>query len=94
MALLTGGRVRIGYQIALRLLRCGAECHITSRFVADAALRFSLEHDYAEWRENLHLYYLELCDLQSVEQFAVRAFCRPAALLMALLVFQPHRGGF
>ena len=73
VALLTGGRVRIGYQIALRLLRCGAECHVTSRFVADAALRFSLEHDYEEWRENLHLYYLELCDLQSVEQFAVRA---------------------
>jgi NAD(P)-dependent dehydrogenase (short-subunit alcohol dehydrogenase family) len=39
IALLTGGRVRIGYQIALRLLRCGAECHVTSRFVSDAALR-------------------------------------------------------
>ena len=69
VAILTGGRVRIGYQIALRLLRCGAECHVTSRFVSDAALRFSLEPDYEEWRTNLHLYYLELCDIPSVEAF-------------------------
>ena len=68
-AILTGGRVRIGYQIALRLLRCGAECHVTSRFVSDAALRFSLEPDYGTWRQNLTLYYLELCDLPSVEAF-------------------------
>jgi NAD(P)-dependent dehydrogenase (short-subunit alcohol dehydrogenase family) len=53
----------------LRLLRCGATCHVTSRFVSDAALRFSLEPDYDEWRHNLQLYYLELCDLPSVEAF-------------------------
>ena len=33
-----------------RLLRCGAECHVTSRFVSDAALRFSMEPDYGAWR--------------------------------------------
>ena len=53
VALLTGGRVRIGYQIALRLLRAGAECHVTSRFPQDAALRFSLEHDYKVWSGRL-----------------------------------------
>ena len=30
VALLTGGRVRIGYRIALRLLRAGAECHVST----------------------------------------------------------------
>jgi NAD(P)-dependent dehydrogenase (short-subunit alcohol dehydrogenase family) len=69
VAILTGGRVRIGYQIALRLLRCGATCHVTTRFVSDAALRFSLEPDYEEWSGRLQLYYLELCDLPSVEAF-------------------------
>ncbi len=34
-----------------------------------AALRFSLEHDASEWRNRLHLYYLEMCDLPSVELF-------------------------
>ena len=34
-----------------------------------AALRFSLEHDASEWRDRLHLYYLEMCDLPSVELF-------------------------
>ena len=37
VALLTGGRVRIGYQIALRLLRCGATVHVTSRFPSDVS---------------------------------------------------------
>ena len=29
VALVTGGRVKIGYQIALKLLRCGAEVSTT-----------------------------------------------------------------
>jgi NAD(P)-dependent dehydrogenase (short-subunit alcohol dehydrogenase family) len=69
VALLTGGRVRIGYQIALRLLRAGATVHVTSRFPNDAALRFSLEQDAPQWRDRLHLYYLEMTDLHSVESF-------------------------
>lgn len=31
VALLTGGRVKIGYHVGLKLLRCGADCIITSR---------------------------------------------------------------
>ena len=39
------------------------------RVSGQAALRFSLEHDASEWRDRLHLYYLEMCDLPSVELF-------------------------
>lgn len=37
--------------------------------LGQAALRFSLEHDASEWQDRLHLYYLEMCDLPSVERF-------------------------
>jgi hypothetical protein len=39
-ALLTGGRVKIGFQLALMLLRDGAQLTVTSRFPHDAARRF------------------------------------------------------
>jgi 3-oxoacyl-ACP reductase-like protein len=42
VALVTGGRVKIGYHVALKLLRCGATTIVTSRFPADAARRFAV----------------------------------------------------
>lgn len=69
-ALLTGGRVKIGHQAALKLLRCGARVIVTSRFPADAARRFSRHDDFAEWGHNLQLVGLDLRDLRAVEQFA------------------------
>lgn len=55
IALVTGGRVKIGYQCTLRLLRCGAEVICTSRFPQDAATRFSKEKDFQIWKDRLHL---------------------------------------
>lgn len=72
-ALLTGGRVKIGYQIALRLLRDGAErVIVTTRFPADAARRFAAEPDYRQWSGRLELVGLDLRNLPSVEAFAAR----------------------
>ena len=42
---MTGGRVKIGYFAALKLLRAGATVTVTSRFPRDAAARFSNEPD-------------------------------------------------
>lgn len=69
IALLTGGRIKIGYQTALRLLRDGARVVVTTRFPFDAARRFAAAPDYAEWRDRLVLYGLDLRDLPSVEAF-------------------------
>ena len=74
--LVTGGRVRIGFQIALKLLRAGARVIVTSRFVADAALRFSLESDFCAWRHNLICDRLELTDLAAVEAYAASLAAR------------------
>ena len=41
VALLTGGRVKIGYQAGLKLLRCGAHLIVTTRFPRDSAARYA-----------------------------------------------------
>ena len=49
VALVTGARVKIGYQAALKLLRAGAAVVATTRFPHDAARRYAAEPDFAEW---------------------------------------------
>ena len=49
VALLSGGRVKIGYQAGLKLLRCGAHLIVTTRFPRDAANRYANEPDFADW---------------------------------------------
>ena len=49
VALLTGGRVKIGYQAGLKLLRAGARLIVTTRFPRDSAARYAAEPDFAEW---------------------------------------------
>ena len=45
VAVLTGGRVKIGFQIGLRLLRAGARLIVTTRFPHDAARRYAEQPD-------------------------------------------------
>jgi hypothetical protein len=71
VALLTGGRVKIGYQAGLKLLRCGAELIVTTRFPRDSARRYASEPDFAEWGHRLEIVGLDLRHTPSVE-----AFCR------------------
>jgi NAD(P)-dependent dehydrogenase (short-subunit alcohol dehydrogenase family) len=71
VALLTGGRVKIGYQAGLKLLRSGAQLIVTTRFPRDSAARFAREPDFAEWEDRLEIFGLDLRHTPSVE-----AFCR------------------
>lgn len=70
VAMVTGGRIKIGYEIALILLRCGARVIVSSRFPVDAAQRFAKEADYDEWRGRLDVYGLDLRHLPSTERLA------------------------
>nr|WP_062331384.1 SDR family oxidoreductase [Herbidospora sakaeratensis] len=65
-ALVTGGRVKIGFQTALKLLRDGAEVLVTTRFPADAARRYAAVPDAAEWLDRLHVHGVDLLDLPGV----------------------------
>jgi NAD(P)-dependent dehydrogenase (short-subunit alcohol dehydrogenase family) len=68
-ALVTGARVKIGYQAALKLLRAGAHVVVTTRFPVDAASRYAKEADFAAFRERLQVYGLDLRHTPSVELF-------------------------
>jgi NAD(P)-dependent dehydrogenase (short-subunit alcohol dehydrogenase family) len=69
VALLTGGRVKIGYQAGLKLLRCGARLIVTTRFPKDSARRYAAEPDFEQWAERLEIFALDLRHTPSVEQF-------------------------
>ena len=69
VALLTGGRVKIGYQAGLKLLRCGAELIVTTRFPRDSATRYASEPDFEEWSDRLEIFGLDLRHTPSVEAF-------------------------
>ena len=71
VALLTGGRVKIGYQAGLKLLRAGANLIVTTRFPVDSAKRYEGEADFSEWGNRLQIYGLDMRHTPSVE-----AFCR------------------
>ena len=68
-ALISGARVKIGYQAAILLLRAGARVLVTTRFPRDAARRYAAERDYDDWRDRLAIYGLDLRHTPSVEAF-------------------------
>ena len=71
VALLTGGRVKIGYQAGIKLLRAGAHLIVCTRFPRDSAMRYAAEADFKDWGHRLEIYGLDLRHTPSVE-----AFCR------------------
>ncbi len=70
VALITGARVKIGYQASLMLLRSGAQVIATTRFPLDAAERYAREADFPKWSHRLEIHGLDLRHAPSVEVFA------------------------
>ncbi len=70
VAVITGARIKIGYQAALMMLRAGAHVIVTTRFPRDAAARYAREPDFAKWRDRLEVHGLDLRHAPSVELFA------------------------
>lgn len=69
VAVVTGGRIKVGFATALKLLRDGATVIVTTRFPNDALLAFSEEHDFESWKERLAVYGLDLRNLKSIDAF-------------------------
>jgi len=82
VALITGGRVKIGYQAGLKLLRCGVGLIVTTRFPRDAATRYASEPDSADWNDRLEIVGLDLRHTPSVE-----AFCHELSMTRTRLDF-------
>jgi NAD(P)-dependent dehydrogenase (short-subunit alcohol dehydrogenase family) len=70
VALVTGARVKIGYQAALKLLRAGARVIVTTRFPKDASQRYAEEPDFEAWSQRVEIHGLDLRHTPSVEAFA------------------------
>jgi NAD(P)-dependent dehydrogenase (short-subunit alcohol dehydrogenase family) len=69
-AVVTGGRVKIGHQIVLRMLKDGAKVIVTTRFPHAAAKRLDAEPDSGEWSDRLEIHGLDLRNIPAVESFA------------------------
>lgn len=65
-AIVTGGRIKIGFHTALKLLRDGAEVIVTTRFPRDAARRFAERADAGDWIDRLHVHGVDFLDLPGV----------------------------
>jgi len=69
VALLTGGRVKIGYQAGIKLLRAGVQLIVCTRFPRDSAMRYAQEPDFKDWGHRLEIFGLDLRHTPSVEAF-------------------------
>ncbi len=69
-AIVTGGRTKIGYQTALRLLRGGARVIATTRFSHNAAQRYAMEPDFNQWNDRLEIHRLDFRNPLSVSDWA------------------------
>ncbi len=76
-ALVTGARVKIGFQASLKLLRAGAHVVVTTRFPVDAVGRYAKELDFADFQERLQD--LRTRSAPRAERRAVRPFPRRAS---------------
>ncbi|MBC9928874.1 SDR family oxidoreductase [Chitinophaga qingshengii] len=80
VAVITGGRIKIGYLTALRMLRDGAKVWVTTRFAKDCALRFSEEKDFSEWSHRLKIAALDLRNLGQVNQLIEQLYAEESHL--------------
>lgn len=54
-ALVTGGRENFGFHIALRLLRCGANVVVSSRYPFDTETRYRAQTDFKSWEGRIRI---------------------------------------
>jgi NAD(P)-dependent dehydrogenase (short-subunit alcohol dehydrogenase family) len=85
VALVTGARVKIGYQAAILLLRAGCSVVACTRFPRDAAARYAREPDFEAWRDRLSIYGVDLRHTPSVE-----LLCQHLDARLPRLDFQIH----
>ena len=69
IALVTGGRVKIGFYIVKKLLSYGCKVITTSRFPKDTLLRYKEDPDYELWKNNLIIYPIDFRIFQSTVNF-------------------------
>ena len=69
IAIVTGGRIKIGFEIAKKLLSFGCKVIITTRFPKDALLKFKEDKEYNTWKNNLIIYPIDFRLFKSTIKF-------------------------
>ena len=69
IAIVTGGRVNIGFQAALKLLSYNCKVLVTSRFPKDTLRKFKEESNYSKFKENLLIYPIDFRVFESTVKF-------------------------
>lgn len=69
IAIVTGGRVKIGFETAIRLLRNNCTVIVTSRFVDDCFQRYFKDVDFDKFKNNLFIYQLNMLDNTNIMKF-------------------------
>ena len=69
VALVTGARVKIGFQTTIKLLVSGATVIATSRFPQDCADRFRKHPEFPTFEHRLHIYGIDFRDMVHLEHF-------------------------
>jgi len=69
IAVVTGGRVKIGFHTVLKLLEAKCRVIVTTRFPHDASERFGKHPDFNKWKHLLEVYGIDLRNLNSLEDF-------------------------
>ena len=66
-ALVTGGRIKIGFETARLLLEMGADVTVTSRFPNDTLKRFQKLENFNQYQPRLHIIGADFRFVQSVQ---------------------------
>ena len=69
IAIVTGGRIKIGYFIVKKLLSYGCKVITTSRFPKDTLFKYKADPDYDLWKDNLIIYPIDFRIIQSTMKF-------------------------
>ncbi len=69
IAIVTGGRVKIGYFISIKLLSYGCKVIITTRFPKDSLFKFQQDPEYEKWKDNLIIYPIDFRIFESTIKF-------------------------
>eukprot|EP00397_Hematodinium_sp_SG-2012_P037360 GEMP01040479.1.p1 GENE.GEMP01040479.1~~GEMP01040479.1.p1 ORF type:complete len:539 (+),score=123.59 GEMP01040479.1:183-1799(+) len=68
-AIVTGGRVKIGFHTVLKLLHAQCKVIVTTRFPRDCAERFQAQPDFPDWKHLIVIYGVDFRQVDALERF-------------------------